>query len=248
LRRTSTPSKQNLAQWLDGNPSNTRATGIALLETALDRYLAERTSEASDLATAAADATDMVQAVLRRAVRRRRLAHDLKASRRSRASVIPITDQELANRLTEILNLLDCLLSRCPKTAPCASSSAMPPIPWVRCSAILSATSTRPPLPTRPCAAPRSDLLRRPHQLGLATFPHPRPIPNLHGRPPRLRIRGVVMVTRDQTPMKTVELPSIMGGSGKQTASLAAGAGEDFSPDYPRACSSACCSTAGASA
>ncbi len=117
MRRTSTPSKQNLAQWLDGNPSNTRATGIALLETTLDRYLAERTSEASDLATAAADATDMVQAVLRRAVRRRRLALHLKASRRSRASVIQITDQELANRLTEILNLLDLVAEPLPQDA-----------------------------------------------------------------------------------------------------------------------------------
>jgi hypothetical protein len=55
-----TTIKRNLAQWLDANPSNSTATRIALLETAFDGYLAERTSEASDLGTAAADATDIV--------------------------------------------------------------------------------------------------------------------------------------------------------------------------------------------
>jgi hypothetical protein len=112
-----TAIKRDLAQWLDAHPSNSTATPIALLETALDCYLAGRTSETSDLTTAAADATDMVQAVLRRAVQRRRLALHLKASRRPRASAIPITDEELANRLTEMLNLLDLVAEPLPQDA-----------------------------------------------------------------------------------------------------------------------------------
>jgi hypothetical protein len=75
--------KRDLAERLDANPSHDTAIRIALLETALDRYLAERTSAASDLVSAAADATDMIQAILRRAVQRRRAALRLSASRAS---------------------------------------------------------------------------------------------------------------------------------------------------------------------
>jgi hypothetical protein len=109
--------KRDLAEWLDANPSHDTAIRIALLETALDRYLAERTSAASDLASAAADATDMIQAILRRAVQRRRAALRFSASRTSRASGIPASDEELANRLTEILNLLHLVAEPLPKDA-----------------------------------------------------------------------------------------------------------------------------------
>ena len=64
--------KRGLAQWLDAHPSNSTATPIALLETAFDRTLAERTTVEFDLASAAADLRDMVQAVLRCAVLKRR--------------------------------------------------------------------------------------------------------------------------------------------------------------------------------
>jgi hypothetical protein len=46
--------KRDLAQWLDEHRPDHTATRIALLETALDRYLAEETDTASDLARAAA--------------------------------------------------------------------------------------------------------------------------------------------------------------------------------------------------
>jgi hypothetical protein len=93
--------KRDLAEWLDANPSHDTAIRIELLETALDRYLAERTSASTDLATAAADATDMIQAILRRAVQRRRAVLRFRASR---ASDIPASDEELADRLTEMLD------------------------------------------------------------------------------------------------------------------------------------------------
>jgi hypothetical protein len=104
--------KRDLAEWLDANPSHDAAIRIALLETALDRYLAERTSASSDLSSAAADATDMIQAILRRAVQRRRAALRFRASR---ASDIPASDEELADRLTELLKLLDLVAEPLPR-------------------------------------------------------------------------------------------------------------------------------------
>jgi hypothetical protein len=106
--------KRDLAQWLDQtrSPAQRAATIIALLETALDQYLADRTSTATDLAPAAADATDTIQAVLRRAVRRRRAALEMDPSRLKPAPTIPISDAEWADRLTEMLKLLDTLPTR----------------------------------------------------------------------------------------------------------------------------------------
>jgi hypothetical protein len=66
--------KESLAQWLYEHRPDITATRIALLEIVFDGYLAERTTATSDLASAAAEATDIVQAVLRRAVQRRRAA------------------------------------------------------------------------------------------------------------------------------------------------------------------------------
>jgi hypothetical protein len=92
--------KSDLTQWLDEHVSNSTASTTALLETAFDRYLAERTTAVSDLSSAAADITDMVQAILRRAVQRQRAALYVRASRTSRAFATLINDEELANRLT----------------------------------------------------------------------------------------------------------------------------------------------------
>ena len=86
--------KRGLAQWLDAHPSNRTATPIALLETAIDRTLAERTTEVSDLA-AAADVTDMIQAVLRRAVHKRRATLQMKAAAIIRAAVVLGFEQQL---------------------------------------------------------------------------------------------------------------------------------------------------------
>ena len=69
--------KHDLAQWLDQRaPENSRDIRLALLETAFDRFLEERSAKTSDLAAAAADALDMVQPVLRRCVQRRRESLD----------------------------------------------------------------------------------------------------------------------------------------------------------------------------
>jgi hypothetical protein len=50
--------KRDLAQWLNQtrSPAQSPAATIALLETALDQYLADRTGGAADLAPAAAAA------------------------------------------------------------------------------------------------------------------------------------------------------------------------------------------------
>jgi hypothetical protein len=65
--------KGDLAHWLDQRGSeNSTAIWAALIETAFDRLLEERTAKTSDLAAAAADANDMIQPVLRRCVQRRR--------------------------------------------------------------------------------------------------------------------------------------------------------------------------------
>jgi iron-sulfur cluster repair protein YtfE (RIC family) len=106
--------KRALAQWLDAHPSNSTATPIALLETAFDRYLAERTSAESDLASAAADATDLVQAVLRRVVQKRREILQRIIPAITRAKAVPADDEECAKRLTEIVKLLDTLTDRVP--------------------------------------------------------------------------------------------------------------------------------------
>jgi hypothetical protein len=109
--------KGSLAQWLYEHRSDSTATRIALLEIVFDGYLAERSTATSDLASAAAEATDIVQAVLRRAVQRRRAALHISASRTSRSSAIPINDEEVANRLTEMLNLLDLVAEPLPQDA-----------------------------------------------------------------------------------------------------------------------------------
>jgi len=109
--------KGSLAQWLSEHRSDSTAARIALLETAFDGCLAERASRTSDFASAAAEATDMVQAVLRRAVQRRRAALRISESRKSRPSGIPVNDEEVAKRLTEMLNLLDLVADSLPKDA-----------------------------------------------------------------------------------------------------------------------------------
>jgi hypothetical protein len=106
--------KRGLAQWLDSHPSNSTATPIALLETAFDHYLAQRTTEESDLASAAAAAADLVQAVLRRAVQKRRVTLQRKLSAITRTRTVPADDEECAKRLTEIIKLLDTLPDRVP--------------------------------------------------------------------------------------------------------------------------------------
>ena len=112
--------KRGLAQWLDQTSlsEETAPTTIALLETALDGYLAERAPRASDLAPAAANALDLIQPILRRAVQRRRVALRLNASRMAPAPAMPVNDEELANRLTEMLNLLDALRGPLPQDDP----------------------------------------------------------------------------------------------------------------------------------
>jgi predicted DNA-binding ribbon-helix-helix protein len=108
--------KRDLAQWLDQRrgPRDSTATIIALMETTCDHYLAARTHTASDLAPAAADASDMIQAVLRRAVQRRPVTLYMNSSGQTRARNVPINDEEWANRLTEMLKLLDALATRLP--------------------------------------------------------------------------------------------------------------------------------------
>ena len=109
--------KRDLALWLEqtGRPSHNTAITIALLETAFDRYLVDHTDTASQLAGAAADAVDLVQVILRRAAQRRRVALHMNTSRLTPACAIPINDEEWANRLTEMLKLLDTLATRLPK-------------------------------------------------------------------------------------------------------------------------------------
>src|SRR5690348_11688315 len=94
--------KRDLVQWLDQIrcSASGAALTIALLEIALDQYLAGRTGSAADLAPTAADALDMIQPILRRAVQRRRLA--LHGITREPA----INEEDLAERLTEMLKLL----------------------------------------------------------------------------------------------------------------------------------------------
>jgi hypothetical protein len=107
--------KRGLAQWLDAYPSNSTATPIALLETAFDLYLAQRTSAESDLASTAADATDLVQAVLRRVVQKRREILQRRMPAITRAAAVPADDEECANRLSETVKLLDTLADRVPE-------------------------------------------------------------------------------------------------------------------------------------
>ena len=109
-------AKRDLAQWLDQSPGPRDSTviRIALLETALDRYLAERAATESGLASAAADANDMIQAVLRRAVQRRRATLHMSRSAMTRAAADPADDEECANRLADTLKFLDTLAGRVP--------------------------------------------------------------------------------------------------------------------------------------
>jgi hypothetical protein len=107
--------KRNLAQWLDQKCGAKDSTAIrmALLEVALDRYLAERTADLADLPPVAAEATDMMQAVLRRAVQRRR--EELQDSKRPlEGTAGPADDEECANRLANTLTLLDRLAGHVP--------------------------------------------------------------------------------------------------------------------------------------
>ena len=109
-------AKRDLDQWLDQKPGPRDGTviRIALLETALDRLLAERAASASELAAAAADANDMMQAVLRRAVQKRRATLRMNRSADTRAAADPAGDEECANRLADTLNFLDTLPGRVP--------------------------------------------------------------------------------------------------------------------------------------
>ena len=107
--------KRDLAQRLDQKRGAKDSTAIrlALLEVALDRYLAERTADLADLLPAAADATDMVQVVLRRAVQRRR-EELLDNKRPLEGTAGPADDEECANRLANTLTLLDRLAGHVP--------------------------------------------------------------------------------------------------------------------------------------
>lgn len=107
--------KRDLAQWLDQRRADTTAATTALIETAFDQYLAARTNTACDVAPAAANAHDMVQPILRRAVQRRRVTLHKTASRTKPA--VPLNDEECANRLTEIFKMLDALALPLPKDA-----------------------------------------------------------------------------------------------------------------------------------
>jgi hypothetical protein len=111
-------ARRNLAQWLDQKYGSRHraAIQIALLETAFDRHLADRATALSELHAAAADALDMIQPIIRRAVQRRRVVLHRTTSLTTRA--IPINDEELANRLTEMLNVLDAIAAPLPKDAP----------------------------------------------------------------------------------------------------------------------------------
>jgi enoyl-CoA hydratase/carnithine racemase len=104
----------SLAQSLEEHHGDHAAKRIALLETAIDGYLAERTRAATDLTSAAADATDMVQAVLRRAVQKRRAALRMSMAAIPPASANPADNEESANRPTDTLKLLDTLAARVP--------------------------------------------------------------------------------------------------------------------------------------
>jgi hypothetical protein len=109
--------KRDLALWLDQRrPKDANAARFALLETAFDRYIEERTATTADLPAAAADALDMVQPVLRRAVQRRRVSLQISASKAD-AAAIPVSDVECAQRLTETLNLLEAVAGPLPKDA-----------------------------------------------------------------------------------------------------------------------------------
>jgi hypothetical protein len=57
----------------------------------------------------------MVQAVLRRAVQKRRAALHMRMSAITRAATHPTDDEECANRLTEIVKLLDTMADRVPE-------------------------------------------------------------------------------------------------------------------------------------
>jgi hypothetical protein len=105
--------KRDLAQWLEQRPEPRDSTviRIALLETALDRYLAERAADIADLPPVAADASDMLQAVLRRAVQRRRAS--LQDSKPRTAN--PADDEACASRLADALTLLDALPGHVPE-------------------------------------------------------------------------------------------------------------------------------------
>jgi hypothetical protein len=107
--------KRDLAQWLDQKCGAKDSTAIrmALLEVALDRYLAERAADLADLPPVAADATDMMQVVLRRAVQRRR--EELQDNKRPlEGTAGPADDEECANRLINTLTLLDRLAGHVP--------------------------------------------------------------------------------------------------------------------------------------
>jgi AcrR family transcriptional regulator len=111
--------KRELALWLEQTrcPSQSTSTRIALLEIALDQCLAELTATAADLNAASADAFDMIQAVFRRAVQRRRVALQLNTSRLTPAGAVPINDKEWAAQLTEMVKRLDELAQPLAKDA-----------------------------------------------------------------------------------------------------------------------------------
>jgi hypothetical protein len=110
-------AKRDLARWLDQMPNVKDPTVItvALLETALDRYLAERAGSSSTLSAAAADALEMIQPILRRAVQRRRAA--LRIHESGRGPALPVNDEECVSRLTEMLKLLDAIAGPLPQDA-----------------------------------------------------------------------------------------------------------------------------------
>ena len=110
-------AKRDLAQWLDQMPNvkDPAVITVALLETAFDRYLAERAGTSSALSAAAADALDMVQPILRRAVQRRRAMLRMQAS--GKVPALPVNDEECVRRFTEMLVLLDVLADSQPKDA-----------------------------------------------------------------------------------------------------------------------------------
>ena len=108
--------KRDLPQWLGQRCAAKDATAIrmALLEVALDRYLAERAADPADLPPAAADATDMMQAVLRRAVQRRRAELQDNKWPIEPTAASPADDEECANLLADTLKLLDRLAGHVP--------------------------------------------------------------------------------------------------------------------------------------
>jgi hypothetical protein len=110
-------AKRDLAQWLDQMPNvkDPAVITVALLETALDRYLAARAGTSSALSEAAADALDMIQPILRRAVQRRRAA--LRIHESGRGPALPVSDEECVSRLTETLKLLNAIAGPLPRDA-----------------------------------------------------------------------------------------------------------------------------------